>query len=249
MASEASATAGKSALVRAGNFWFHWRNTLFPFAFLLVFVPGPPLFRTPFAAALAGFAVAGLGQFVRAFTIGFRYVIRGGRNRRVYAEDLVTDGLYHHVRNPMYVGNLLIMCGVALASNSWGCLLVAVPLFLGIYAAIVAAEEDFLRSRFGAAFDAYCRDVPRWIPRFAGLGETLRGMKFHWRRVIVKEYGTPLGWVCGVCLLALWNEWYPDRSFAGEHAIVRDLLLVMGVMIVAWALAWYLKKSRTLVAD
>lgn len=249
MASDASAPNRDSALVRAGNFWFHWRNTLFPFAFLLVFLPGPRLFDSPVTAALVGFAVAGLGQFVRAFTIGFKYVIRGGRNRRVYAEDLVTDGLYHHVRNPMYVGNLLILFGVAFASNSWGCVLVAVPLFLFIYSAIVAAEENFLRNKFGAGFDAFCRDVPRWIPRLAGLGETLGGMKFHWKRVIVKEYGTPLGWVCGVCILAIWNLWYPDHSLAGEDELVQDFLIVMGTMVFLWAVALYLKKSRTLVAD
>lgn len=249
MAPDASAPKHESALVRAGNFWFHWRNTLFPFAFLLVFLPGPRLFESPVTAAILGFAVAGLGQFVRAFTIGFKYVIRGGRNRRVYAEDLVTDGLYHHVRNPMYVGNLLILFGVAFASNSWGCVLVAVPLFLFIYSAIVAAEENFLRNKFGAAFDAFCRDVPRWIPRLAGIGETLGGMKFHWKRVIVKEYGTPLGWVCGVCILAIWNLWYPDHSLVGENDLVQDFLIVMGTMVFFWAVALYLKKSRTLVAD
>lgn len=236
-------------LVRAGNFWFHWRNALFPFAFLLVFLPGPRLFASTVTAAVLGFAVAGLGQFVRAFTIGFKYVIRGGRNRCVYAEDLVTDGLYHHVRNPMYVGNLLILFGVTCASNSWGCVLVAVPLFLFIYSAIVAAEENFLRAKFGAAFDAYCRDVPRWLPHLAHLGDTLGGMRFHWKRVIVKEYGTPLGWVLGVCALGIWNLWYTDHSFAGDGTLVQDFLVVMVAMVVVWAIALLLKRSRVLVAD
>jgi protein-S-isoprenylcysteine O-methyltransferase Ste14 len=241
--------AAPGPLVRAGNFWFHWRNALFPFAFLLVFLPGPRVFASPVTAAVLGFAIAGLGQFVRAFTIGFKYVIRGGRNRRVYAENLVTEGLYRHVRNPMYVGNLLILFGVSFASNSWGCVLVAIPLFLFIYAAIVAAEEHFLRSKFGPAFDEFCRDVPRWFPRVAGLGETLGGMRFHWRRVVVKEYGTPLGWVLGVCVLGIWNLWYPDHSFAGDAALVHDFLAVMGVMVFVWAIALYLKRSRRLVAD
>lgn len=249
MATNAPAPSTDGLLVRAGNFWFHWRNSLFPFAFLLVFLPGPRLFESPVTAAFLGFAVAGLGQFVRAFTIGFKYVIRGGRNRRVYAEDLVTDGLYRHVRNPMYVGNLLILFGVAFASNSWGCVLVAVPLFLFIYVAIVAAEENFLRGKFGAAFDAFCRDTPRWIPRLSGIGETLGSMQFRWRRMVVKEYGTPLGWVCGICILAIWNLWYVDRSLVGDEKFVNDFLLVMGGMVVLWVIAFWLKKSRTLVAD
>lgn len=236
-------------LVRAGNFWFHWRNVLFPFAFLLVFVPGPPLFASPVAAAACGFAVAALGQLVRGAAIGFRYVIRGGRNRRVYAEDLVTEGLYAHSRNPMYVGNLLILVGVALASNSWGCVATAVPLFGFIYAAIVAAEEDYLRGRFGAAFDAYCRDVPRWLPRLAGFGATCRALPFRWSRVVVKEYGTPFGWVVGICVVTLWNLWTETHSWAG-HVRERNLLdWTIATAAALWVVAWALKKARVLTPD
>ena len=64
---------------------------------------------------------------------------------------------------------------------------------------------NFLRNKFGAAFDAYCRDVPRWLPRLSGLGKTLSSGTFKWRRVIVKEYGTPFGWVVGICAVLLWN--------------------------------------------
>jgi hypothetical protein len=84
----------------------------------------------------------------------------------VYAEDLVTSGVAH-CRNPMYVGNLLMLAGVAMGSNSWTCVLVAIPVFTFVYMAIVAAEETFLRDKFGAAFDGYTRDVPRWIPRWS----------------------------------------------------------------------------------
>jgi protein-S-isoprenylcysteine O-methyltransferase Ste14 len=242
------APAAGGWLVRAGNFWFHWRNTLFPVAFLLVFVPGPRLFESPLVAALVGLAVAGLGQAARAATIGFKYVIRGGRNRRVYAEDLVTDGLYRQCRNPMYVGNLLILFGVSIASNSWGCALTAIPLFVFIYAAIVAAEEDFLRRKFGAAYGEFCADVPRWLPLATGLRESVRGLRFHWKRVVLKEYGTPLGWIVGISLLAILNL-HRDGSFAGDWPSVHGLEVIIAVTIVAWAIALYLKRSRTLVDD
>jgi protein-S-isoprenylcysteine O-methyltransferase Ste14 len=236
-------------LVTAGNFWFHWRNVLFPVAFLLVFLPGPRLFASPVAAALLGFAVAGLGQFVRAATIGFKYVIRGGRNRRVYAEDLVTDGLYRHSRNPMYVGNLLILFGVAIASNSWGCVGVAVPLFVFIYVAIVAAEENFLRGKFGRAFDEFCADVPRWFPKLGGLAESVAGMKFHWRRVFAKEYGTPFGWILGISILGLYGLHHDDGSWAGDEHWVRVFYTIMAVAFVLWATALLLKRTKRLVAD
>src|SRR5689334_17580921 len=138
---------------------------MFPVACLPLFLPGPEPFEDTWLATLLGALVALLGQLVRGITIGFRYVIRGGRGRRVYAEDLVTDGVYAHVRNPMYVGNLLIVAGVAIAANSWPTLLIGIPLAVFMYVCIVAAEEQYLRGRFGEAFDAYCHDVPRWLPK------------------------------------------------------------------------------------
>jgi protein-S-isoprenylcysteine O-methyltransferase Ste14 len=230
-------------LVTAGRFWFRWRNTLFPLLFLVVFLPGPRIFGTAPRAAAVGFAVAALGQIVRAVTIGIEYVIRGGRDGRVYAEELVVAGLYRHVRNPMYVGNVLILLGVALASDSWTCVLVAVPLFLGIYTAIVAAEEEFLAARFGAQYERFVQTVPRWVPRLRGLVSTLREQPFQWRRVVLKEYGTPFGWISGVLLLAVWNLWRDGHGFAGEGKAVISVAALQASVIVLWAVARTIKRT------
>ncbi|MBC7944900.1 MAG: isoprenylcysteine carboxylmethyltransferase family protein [Burkholderiales bacterium] len=235
-------------LIAIGNALFRWRNTLFPFACALVFLPGPRVFADSIDALAAGAAIAFLGQLVRIMTIGLRYIIRGGRNRRVYAEDLVTEGLYAHTRNPMYIGNLLILAGVALASNSWVCLAIAVPLFVFVYVAIVAAEENFLRGKFGTPFDAYRRDVPRWGVRLQGFGQTLKSIEFNWRRVLVKEYGTPFGWIVGLCLLGLIRLRSPAVAAAHPQA---GLLLssILAVAVLAWGGARWLKKARIVVAD
>ena len=235
-------------LTAAGNFLFRYRNSLFPIACVLLFLPGPDPFPDPVQAAAVGAVVAALGQIVRAMTIGLRYVIRGGQNRRVYAEDLVTEGIYSHTRNPMYLGNLLIMVGVAIASNSWATIAVAVPLGLFMYASIVAAEEAYLQQRFGAAFSAYCRDVPRWWPRLAGLFKTLGSMQFRWRRVIVKEYGTPFGWISVLVLIALYNLWMTGQWSLRQDDI-HSLEIILLVTTIAWAVAFSLKRTRTLVAD
>jgi protein-S-isoprenylcysteine O-methyltransferase Ste14 len=231
-----------------GTFFFQYRNAVFPFAFLLVLLPGPRLFPDALVAAAVGAAIAFLGQLVRGLTIGLRYVIRGGKNRRVYAEDLVTDGLYGHTRNPMYVGNLLILAGVAVASNSWGCVGIAIPLFTFVYIAIVAAEERYLRDKFGDGFAAYTREVPRWLLRLQGLRATLAESQFRWRRVLVKEYGTPTGWILGICVIALWNLWQTEQLEARANA-VEGLIIVMIATALFWLVARALKKSRTLVAD
>lgn len=230
-------------MIAIGNFLFRYRNALFPLAFGLVFLPGPRLFADPPGVLLLGAAVALLGQALRAATIGLKYVIRGGRERCVYAEDLVTEGLYAHTRNPMYVGNLLILAGIAVASNSWACVIVAVPLFAFFYACIVAAEEDFLRGRFGPAFEAYARDVPRWGIRSSGLIQMIRSTRFSWRRVLVKEYGTPFAWISGLCALGL------IRGAAAESSLAAVLVAILVLAGVSWGIARWLKKARIVVAD
>jgi hypothetical protein len=103
-----------------------------------------------------------------------------------------------------------------------------VPVFLFIYQAIVLAEENFLRGKFGAGFDAYCADVNRWWPRLQGLGATLSSMEFNWKRWILKEHTTQYIWLAGIFLLLfapipVWR--YP--VLANYDAIWRDQLLAL----------------------
>jgi protein-S-isoprenylcysteine O-methyltransferase Ste14 len=87
-----------------------------------------------------------------------------GRPQRGPRPALVIAGPYVLMRNPLYAGLVLALAGVALARRSWT-LGVGVPvLAAGAHAWVVLVEERRLRARFGAAYDAYLRYVPRWIP-------------------------------------------------------------------------------------
>jgi hypothetical protein len=48
---------------------------------------------------MIGLVVTITGQLIRGITIGLAYIIRGGKDRPVYAEDLVTEGMFNHCRN------------------------------------------------------------------------------------------------------------------------------------------------------
>ena len=171
-------------LTGAGNFLFRYRNAMFPFACVLLFLPGPDPFPTPCWLRRRRHGDRRAGAVHSRGYHWLRYVVTGGRNRRVYAEDLVTDGLYAHTRNPMYLGNLLIMFGLAVASNSWMTIAVAVPLGLFMYASIVAAEEEYLGhvlERRSVLTAGMCRAGGRGSP---GLGNTLASMHFRWRRIV-----------------------------------------------------------------
>lgn len=79
---------------------------------------------------------------------------------------LVVRGLYGYVRNPMYLSVTTIILGEGALARSpalgvyWAIWLLCANLF------VIGYEEPTLRRRFGAEYDAYTRQVGRWIPRF-----------------------------------------------------------------------------------
>jgi protein-S-isoprenylcysteine O-methyltransferase Ste14 len=77
---------------------------------------------------------------------------------------LVVRGLYHHVRNPMYVGVLFAILGWALYFSSARLLLYAAAVGAAFHLFVVVYEEPALRSHFGADYERYCSRVRRWLP-------------------------------------------------------------------------------------
>jgi len=235
-------------MVKLGNILFHNRNWLFPLFYILLFIPSPEVFNNPVTAMIIGFAVALLGQIIRVITIGLVYIIRGGKNRRVYADTLVTTGIFSHCRNPLYVGNILILVGLGIASNSVIFMAIATPLFLFFYQAIVRAEENFLRNKFGEEFDAYCSRVHRWIPNLKGIGKTLESMTFKWKRVIIREYTSTYIWLTGAVLIVM-KHFYNHEELFDFQQNLNYFIVILIVLGVLYLFARWLKKSKRLVSD
>lgn len=254
MTSPAAAPAGApSPLVRYGNFLFRYRDAVFPALLLLLFLTTHPRWprgdqRLDDLLDAVGVAVALLGQILRVAVIGYAYIIRGGKNKQVYAEELVTRGFFNHSRNPLYVGNLLVLFGLLIIWNAPLAYLVGVPFFVVGYMAIVAAEEAFLRRKFGPAYDAYAARVPRWWVRLGGLRESLAEMHFNWSRVIVKEYGSTAYWMAGACALMLADS-LAYQPWSARPVYHGALVVAIGVVAALWGVARWLKKSRRLTAD
>jgi len=233
---------------RLGNFFFKYRNLLFPVFFaVLAFGTRPAAGSETHEALryLAGFGIALSGQVLRAMTIGLAYIVRGGKNREVYAKDLVVEGMFAHCRNPLYLGNILIVIGLAVIANSPYFYLLGIPAFLFIYYAIVVAEESFLSEKFGGAYQEYCRNVNRFIPSLKGFSDTLRGMTFKWQRLIVKEYGTTYTWTAGLVLLMMKNRYLQYGPDASKGFIIMLVEILLGLTLL-WATARFLKKKRIL---
>lgn len=235
-------------MIAIGNFFFKYRNWLFIILYLLLFVPSPPLFSEAalgphyyYWPLILGLLITVSGQLIRGLTIGLAYIIRGGKEGKVYAEELVTRGIFNHCRNPLYVGNILMLLGVGILSNSLLYVVVIMPVFLLIYQAIVLAEENFLRNKFGSSFDRYCERVNRWIPSLKGIGATFESMQFRWKRWILKEYNTQYVWLTGIVLILLFR--YPQLTNYSEERRNQLLLVLLPLLLLAYLLVRYLKKS------
>ena len=220
-------------LEELGQHSFRYRGLLLPVAIVILAIPSPHLVTDPAGIGVVGLLVALVGQSIRVGTIGLAYIVRGGKDHRVHAEDLVVDGIYAHVRNPMYLGNAFLLAGLALASNSWVFVLLGVPIAVLVHVTIVAAEEGFLRRKFGAGYDDYCRRVSRLLPRLAGLRSTVRSMRYDWRRVLRQEYAKPFDWIVAVALVVVVNLW--SGGLVSDH---RVLLSIMLAIVVARLALW-----------
>ncbi len=245
-------------MIAIGNFFFKYRNWIFILFYAALFVPSLPLFSAAVCGAhyywwpvSIGLLITCTGQGIRGLTIGLAYIVRGGKEGKPYAEGLVTEGIFRHCRNPLYVGNILMLLGVGILANSVFYVAVMMPLFSFIYQAIVLAEEDFLRKKFGAGFDDYCRDVNRWWPSLQGLGSTLRSMTFNWKRWILKEHTTQFIWLLGIAMLLaapLPALRYPELLEGCALPPYRIYAISVGVLCALYALVRILKKTGRFTA-
>jgi protein-S-isoprenylcysteine O-methyltransferase Ste14 len=111
--------------------------------------------RQPQPAAIVWSVILVLpGLWLRAYSSG--YVKKN--------QELTIAGPYAYVRNPLYLGSILIAAGFAVALGSWAFAAALATMFVAVYVPVIVSEERYLRSAF-PGFTEYCRQVPRLIPR------------------------------------------------------------------------------------
>ncbi len=202
--------------IKIGGWLFRHRTSVpLPFALVLLLVR---VGEAPFAWTLvAGGAVLTLvGELIRLW--GVHHIGAISRTRSERLGPLVDTGPFAAVRNPLYIGNILLWRGLALTARLiWFAPVIVV--LLGVeYHAIVKWEEQLLRSRIGEAYSAYCARVPRWLPRLtsprylaADLASHLRDIsemsterrELSWKATLFSERGTLIAIGLGYVLLWL----------------------------------------------
>lgn len=148
----------------------------FAFAVLYIWLAKPSL-----STLLCGTALIVPGLFLRALASGH---VRKN-------EQLAISGPYAYVRNPLYLGSLILAAGFALAARSWWIAGALVAFFAVIYVPVIRAEETFLRERF-PEFEEYARHVPSLLPRLTPFQRAGGGFSWelYWKH---REYQALLG--------------------------------------------------------
>jgi protein-S-isoprenylcysteine O-methyltransferase Ste14 len=105
--------------------------------------------------------LSGLG--VRAWAAGFAG--RHTRSAKLEGSKLAMAGPYAHVRNPIYLGSVILGFGMVLLIGDRRMSAPCALTFLALYFGLIPAEEEFLKQKFRGEYEVYCRHVPRLLPR------------------------------------------------------------------------------------
>lgn len=190
-----------------------------------------------------GVALACLGQALRAWVLGLVRDGTSGQNDYLEAVELNTAGPYSHVRNPLYVGNFLIIAGLCVAAAHPLVAALAIGFFVFEYAFIVPAEESFLRTRFGAAYDAWCAAVPRWGWRFSAHPSTQQlRPRFDGARALKKEHNPFAAWMSGILVVVGLRAFARDETSVLPILFVAEAVLLSAYVVVkGWKRGWWLR--------
>ncbi len=107
-----------------------------------------------------------MGEGVRLNSV--RYAGGLTRTRKVGANKLCASGPFAYVRNPLYLGNVIIYTGIVLFAGGnymWEMLIITFGFFSLQYLLIIFLEEKTLLGLFGQEYERYIESVPRFIPR------------------------------------------------------------------------------------
>ncbi len=113
----------------------------------------------------SGFMLIASGTFICLRSMYVLSKRKGTTTIALKAESLVREDIYSIVRNPIYLGVLIILLGELLLFPSLYMIVYLLLLFLSLHLWLIFVEEPFLERLFGDEFRKYKKEVPRWCPK------------------------------------------------------------------------------------
>lgn len=179
---------------KSGN-WLFRRRSFLPVVFIIagigvLYITNRQAILYDSTLELIFLGVSLLGEAIRIYTVGYAPRNTSGRNTSAgqIADELNTTGIYSLVRHPLYIGNFFMWLGPVLFVRTPVFVLFFLMAYWLYYERIMFAEEQFLRRKFGEAYDKWSENVRAVIPRFKGY---LRpALPFSVRSVLKREYNS-----------------------------------------------------------
>lgn len=171
--------------MKLGEFLFKTRGyTPIPFLLIALIFASPEPYLV-----IIGFIMIILGEFMRIW--GVSYAGAATRTREAGAPELVSNGPFGYVRNPLYIGNILIYVGAIVMSGVWFPIfsLIVFFVFCFQYTHIISHEEEKLHDLFKAPYLEYKKSVRRFIPSFKPYKDR-SNVKPQLKKAIISERST-----------------------------------------------------------
>lgn len=179
---------------RSGN-WLFRRRSWLPLFFILagiivLYLTNRQAILFDSTEELIFIGVSLFGEAIRVFTAGYAPGNTSGRNTTAgqIADELNTTGIYSLVRHPLYIGNFFMWLGPVLFIRSFVFVIFFILVYGLYYERIMFAEEQFLRRKFGEAYDKWSENVKAFIPRFKGYIKPQ--LSFSVRSVLKREHNS-----------------------------------------------------------
>lgn len=183
------------------------------------------------AAEAFGVVFILLGQIFRVSSRGYKSESSQG------GKILIQGGPYSLIRNPMYLGILLIGLGIVLMLFNWWAMIIFLFIFITRYILLIFKEEKKLSQAFPKDYPAYQKQVPRILPSVATLMQKdIRGylpLKMAWLK---KEIGT----ILAVLLTTLFIESWEDIKSEGIKIYLKEATVMLVIIILFICLVVYL---------
>ncbi|MFH1397124.1 MAG: isoprenylcysteine carboxylmethyltransferase family protein [Candidatus Omnitrophota bacterium] len=182
------------------------------------------------------------GLLVRCLTAGYAPRGTSGRNTKWQAaETLNTTGMYSITRNPLYLGNFIIVLGIVLFIQVWWIALLILIGFFVYYERIIFAEEEFLRNKFGVQFTEWADKTPAIIPNFKPWKRS--ALPFSFKTVFRREFSTLFSIVAAFFFLEVATNFIIQRNFSVRSSWI--IFFIAGLII--YFIGFILKKKTRLL--
>ena len=195
------------SLKKDGDFLFRYRSYL-PLLYIPIFILALFSYGSPLCSNINGggeeqysynnyliifaLSVGLLGQYIRILVAGFVPKDTSGRNTKEQKTSVLnTKGLYATCRNPLYLGNFLMMLSPVILVGNWLLVLSFILAFWLYYERIIYSEESFLSDKFKEQYINWANKTPCFIPSFKNYQKS--DMEFSFKSILKREYHSLFG--------------------------------------------------------